>query len=494
VNFISYHLKKKAIIIGAGPGGIAIAIRLAVKGYEVKLFESSEGPGGKLNSFKLGAYRFDFGPSLFTMPELVLELFRLAGKNPGDYFRYKPIQLACRYFFEDGTQIDAFTNKDKFSSEIQSKLDVDKARVNRYIEHSIWIYKIIAPVFLEKTLHKVSAFLSWKTLRAALLSPGMDIFTTMDKANRRRLKHPKLVQIFNRMATYNGSSPYLAPGILNIISGLEHGTGVYFPDGGMYSITTSLVKLAEELGVQFRYSEKVNKILYENGKVTGIETSQGSYPSDIVVSNADIYPTYKNLLPGLKSPEKILNQERSSSALVFYWGIKKSFAQLDQHSIFFSADYREEFEFLFEKQGISADPTIYVNITSKGNPTDAPAGHENWFVMINAPADEGQDWEKIISSTRNNTILKLSRLLKTDISELITEERILDPRGIEALTSSHKGSIYGNSSNSRFAAFLRHPNFSGSLNGLYFVGGSVHPGGGIPLVLQSAKICAGLIP
>ena len=486
-------MNKKVIIIGAGLGGIAVSIRLALKGHKVQVFEASEGPGGKLNNFMPGNYRFDLGPSLFTMPASVLELFHEAGKNPDDYFRYIPVPIACKYFFEDGTHINAYTNREQFMNEINTTLGVDGERVNRYLNHSDWLYKMLSPVFLDKSLHKLSSYFSWETLRAAVSAHKMDIFTSMDKANTRRLRHPKLVQMFNRMATYNGSSPYKAPGILNIISSLEHGTGVFFPAGGMYSITSSLVNLAEELGVEFRYNEKVTEILVRKKKTVGVRTNAGNYESDSVVSNMDVVPTYRQLLQGIKSPEKILNEERSSSALVFYWGISKTFPQLDLHNIFFSEDYPKEFSYLFEKLDISDDPTVYVNISSKYNPLDAPTGHENWFVMINAPHEAGQNWDLITARTRAKVIEKLNRMLKTDIQELITEEYILNPVEIERLTSSYQGSLYGTSSNSKFAAFLRHPNFTNRIKGLYFVGGSVHPGGGIPLVLKSAKICARLI-
>jgi len=486
-------MDKSAIVIGAGLGGIAVSVRLAMQGYKVRVFEASGGPGGKLSNFKLGNYRFDLGPSLFTMPENVLELFRDAGKKPEDYFSYDPVPVACRYFFEDGIVINAFTNRKDFNSEIKLKLGEDERHINEYLNHSIWLYKTVAPVFLDRSLHKLKSYLNAETLKAFLNSHKMGIFTTMNRLNKRKLRHPKLVQMFNRMATYNGSNPYKVPGILTIISSLEHGTGVFYPKGGMYSITTGIVKLAEDMGVEFRYNEKVTGIIYQNNKVTGIKSGNGTYESEIVVSNMDIVPTYRNLLPGIKSPEKTLKQERSSSALVFYWGIRESFPQLDLHNIFFSKDYPKEFSFLFDKLDITDDPTIYVNISSKMDKNDAPEGHENWFVMINAPHEAGQDWDIIITRTREAVVKKLSKALNTDVAGLIAEEYVLDPRGIEKLTSSYQGSLYGTSSNSKFAAFLRHPNFTSKLKGLYFVGGSVHPGGGIPLVLKSAKICAGLI-
>jgi len=208
----------------------------------------------------------------------------------------------------------------------------------------------------------------------------------------------------------------------------------------------------------------------------------------------DIYPTYKRLLPQLKPPKRTLSQERSSSAIIFYWGIENSFDALDLHNIFFSDDYQKEFEAIFEHQTVCDDPTIYINITSKDVPSDAPEGCENWFVMINTPADHGQDWDIMVNKLREVVISRLSKELGTPIEPLIACEEVLTPPLIQEKTQSHLGALYGASSNSSMAAFLRHPNFSNRIKNLYFCGGSVHPGGGIPLCLLSAKIVDELIP
>jgi len=299
-----------------------------------------------------------------------------------------------------------------------------------------------------------------------------------------------MVQFFDRYATYNGSNPYQAPATLNVIPHLEQHFGAYFPEGGMYRITASLVELAESLGVKFNYNQPVQQIVVAGKRATAIQVNGKLLKADVVVSNMDVWFTYRKLLqqhPEL-FPEKILNQERSSSALIFYWGIKRQFPELDLHNIFFSADYESEFNSIWKEKIINADPTVYLNISSKYKPDDAPAGHENWFVMINVPANTGQDWDKLISEARKNIIRKLSQQLGQDIGSLITCESILDPRSIEGRTSSYQGALYGTSSNSRFAAFLRHANRSSKVRNLYFCGGSVHPGGGIPLALLSAKI------
>ena len=313
----------------------------------------------------------------------------------------------------------------------------------------------------------------------------------MHSANFKALKNEKMTQLFDRYATYNGSNPYVAPSILNIIPHLEFNKGAYFPKNGMYSIANSLFELAQSLGVRFHLSTKVTKILVKDKKTIGVEINGEKVMSDYVVSNLDVYFVYDTLLKEYKKPMKILKQERSTSALIFYWGMNKSFENLDLHNLFFSDDYKAEFNALQDGKDIYYDPTVYVNITSKKNKSDAPEGCENWFVMINVPANKGQDWDSLIAKARINILQKLSKELQTNIESLILTEEILEPRTIESKTASYQGSLYGTASNNKMAAFFRHSNFSNDIKGLYFCGGSVHPGGGIPLALSSAKIIDG---
>ena len=478
----------KVIVIGAGIAGIASAIRQAVKGHEVAVYEANAYPGGKLSEFRSGDFRFDAGPSLFTMPQYVDELFSLAGKNPKDAFTYEKLETVCRYFYEDGTRINAWANRDKLAEEIALKTKDPASSVHQFLDYSAQIYAITHSIFLEKSLHRLRSFLNWKTFKAVFRFPKIDPFRSMNTANTDFFTDDKTIRFFNRYATYNGSNPYKAPATLNVIPHLEQHFGAYFPKGGMAAITQILVKLAENLGVKFNYQARVEEILVEDKKVKGIRLNGEIIPADRVISNMDIWFTYRQLLKNEVAPKRILNQERSSSALIFYWGIKAEFPELDLHNIFFSEDYKKEFAAIWEQQSIDVDPTIYVNISAKYQSGDAPKGAENWFVMINVPANTGQNWDELIAAARKNVIDKLSRMLNRDIAQLIVTEELLDPRSIEQKTASYQGSLYGTSSNNQFAAFLRHANFSSKIKGLYFVGGSVHPGGGIPLALLSAKI------
>ncbi len=483
----------KAIIIGAGIAGIAAAIRLVHKGLDVEVFEASESAGGKIKEFEQDGFRFDAGPSLFTMPQYVEELFLLVGKNPSDYFEYEQLSETCRYFWPDGTHLTGWADETKFAKEVELKTNATAKQVHAFLAKSRQIYSITNHVFLEKSLHKIKTYLSFKTFKSILRLPEIDAFRTMAKANEAFFTDKKMVQFANRYATYNGSNPYKAPATLNVIPHLEQHFGAYFPKKGMYNITEVLVKLAEELGVTFRYHCPVEEIVVKHGKIAGVKENNSLHRADVVISNMDVYFTYQKLLRKEHQPKKILAQERSSSALIFYWGINRSFEQLGLHNIFFSEDYEKEFNTIFEKKSIDPDPTVYINITSKHKADDAPNGCENWFTMINVPNNVGQDWDTLITEARNDIIEKLSKSLNTDLTKLIISETVLDPRTIESRTSSYQGSLYGTSSNNQFAAFLRHPNFSSSIKDLYFVGGSVHPGGGIPLALLSAKIVSDLV-
>ncbi|TDO26672.1 1-hydroxycarotenoid 3,4-desaturase CrtD [Sediminibacterium goheungense] len=486
--------KPSAVIIGAGVAGLAASVRLAIQGFDVKVFEQSDKPGGKLGYFETQGYHFDTGPSLFTQPDNIEELFALANEPIESYFSYRKMPDSCTYFYEDGTVVRASADIEKFAATIEQQTGEPAENIKRYLSASGKLYENVANIFLNHSLHKRSVL--WKSPIAKALKTvrPSHIFKSLHRLNSSGFREKKVVQLFNRYATYNGSNPYKAPGMLSLIPHLEHNEGTFYPEGGMISITHALFSLAQKKGVQFFFNQPVERIIRYNNQAKGVVVDGKNIEASIVISNVDAYFTYMRLLNDQEKARKILKQERSSSALIFYWGIKKEFAELGLHNIFFSEDYEKEFDHIFRLKKVYADPTVYVNITSKCEPgKQAPVGKENWFVMINVPANIGQHWDDLKTRCRVLIIEKLNRMLKTDLSSLIETENILDPVLIETATGSYQGSLYGTSSNSRMAAFMRHPNFSRDIEGLYFVGGSVHPGGGIPLCLKSAKIMSELV-
>ena len=479
-------------IIGSGVSGICAAIRLRSKGFDVAVYEKNKMPGGKLNTFKLDGFRFDAGPSLFTMPQLVDELFELNNLNPRDYFKYKKKKIHCKYFWDDKTKFTAYSNRKKFLKEVKNKFKVEESTVNNYLKKAKIKYDLTEKIFLKKSLHKLSSFLNIETIKALFNLNIFQINKTLNEVNSDELKNKYLIQIFNRYATYNGSSPYKTPGMMTLIQHLENHFGTFVPEGGMYEITNTLFNLAKQIGVKFYFECNVDEIILEKKAAKKIKVNNNLIESDIIISNVDINFTYKNLLKQ-KFNHRSLKNESSSSALIFYWGIKGTYDKLDLHNIFFSSNYKEEFDSIFEKKQIFDDPTVYVNISCKDISSDAPKGSENWFVMINSPYNINQNWDRQIQISRKKIINKLEKILGIEIGKNIIKEKVYSPIDLESKTNSFNGSLYGSSSNNIMSSFMRHPNFTKRIKNLFFCGGSVHPGGGIPLAILSSKIVSDLI-
>jgi len=483
----------KIAVIGSGIGGLAAACRLASKGHEVTVFEKNASPGGKIGEINMEGYRFDTGPSLFTLPELVEELYSAAGETVPSTFGYKKLEVLCKYFYNSGENLIAWSDQQKFTDECVEKLGEDPSNITKYFKSVSSIYKITSDIFLFNSLHKVKNFLKFSVLKSFLQVFKIRFYKTMHDANSNNFESPLLVQLFDRYATYNGSNPYQAPATLNVIAHLENNLGTYFPENGMYTIVQHIYELALKKGVRFNFNSLVTSIDIKNKKAIGISVGDTAYAFDKIVSDSDINYVMNNLM-NHPLKKRFNRLEPSSSALVFYWGVDKEFPELDVHNILFSGDYKEEFRSLFQKKTIYTDPTIYIFVSSKMVKTDAPKNCENWFVMVNAPSNSKQDWDELIRTTKQNIVAKINKSLKINIEDHIEHEKIASPITIARNTLSKGGALYGNSSNSMFSAFLRHPNFLKSVKNLYFVGGSVHPGGGIPLCLASAKIVANEIP
>jgi phytoene desaturase len=485
--------KKKAIIVGAGIAGIATAIRLANVGIEAEIIEASDKPGGKLAEIRQDGFRFDMGPSLFTLPELTDEITALAAEGFISDFAYEKLPVVTKYFWQDGTTVNAYAQPEKLAEELEKKIKLPEQKTKAFLQNSRKIYELTSDVFLTRSLHNWETYFSKAAFKGYFSVRTVNPFGNMHRFNENFFKNAKAVQLFDRFATYNGSNPFEAPATLNVIPHLEHNLGAFFPKAGMRSIIEHFIKVAESLNVKISTGERVIEIEHDKKRIKGVKTDKRTLPADIVVCNADMRFAYKHLIKHVSPPHRVINAPKSSSALIFYWAMKGNYPQFDLHNIFFSEDYAREFDCMFREKNISDDPTVYLFISSKFCAADAPEGCENWFVMVNAPENTGQDWDDIILRTRKSIEAKLQKFTGVNLEENRIFEHILDPRGIEARTSSSGGSLYGNSSNNVFAAFLRHPNYSSKLKGLYFAGGSVHPGGGIPLCLLSAKITSEMI-
>lgn len=479
-------------IIGSGIGGLAVGLRLAAKGYAVDIFEKSDKLGGKISQITKNDFRFDAGPSLFTLPELVDDLLNLSGKLNEKHFKYVSLDIICRYFFSNGVKIDAYQDTERFAREIEEKTGVAAKKVSHYLLQSEKIYDLTKDIFIFNDLKNLRNLMNFKTLSSLVQSWKLEPFRTLHETNQHSFGHPDVVQLFDRYATYNGSNPYKAPATLKVIPHLEHNIGAFFPEKGMYNIVETIREKAIQLGVKFHLSEEVKKIKIDKNKIVGLQSEKKSYAFDNVIADVDVF-TFNRLMDRKTIPMKDKYQ-LSSSAIIFYWGMNIKSEKLLLHNILFSANYEQEFKHIFELKSITDDPTVYIFISSKMVKGDAPENCENWFVMINAPENVGQDWQKFMSQARMRILKKIQQSLGIDVEKHLLFEQFANPETIEKDTGSFHGSLYGLSSNNIWAAFRRHPNYLKSIKGLYFVGGSVHPGGGIPLCLASAQIVSRIFP
>ncbi len=487
----------KISVIGAGLGGLSTAAILAAQGHTVDLFEQNETPGGKMQEVSADGFRFDTGPSLLTMPFLLEQVFELCGKPVGNYVEWLPVEPVCRYQFPDGAVFHNYQDPERNRSELMRIAPEDVEAWDRFLEYSADLYRRTAETFLFNPLQGVRD-LQIRDLPDFL---RIDAFTTVSKRVDDYFSSKRLRQLFKRFSTYNGSSPYQAPATLNVIPFVELRLGGYYVKGGMYNLARALVRLAEDCGVRVHTGVPVDMIVPDPGhrrKISGLMINGTLYEADAVVANSDATDTYLNLLPentlSRLKRARIARIEPSCSGFVVLLGINRVYQQLEHHNIFFSEDYEEEFRTIFELREPPQDPTVYITNTSVTDSVDAPPECSNLFLLVNAPyTAAGQLWHEWRETYTDHIIHTMEARGLEGLRDAIVYQRVITPPDFERLYGSNHGSIYGTSSNNRNAAFVRPRNKSPWFDNLYLCGGSTHPGGGIPLVLQSAMNVGSLI-
>jgi phytoene desaturase len=447
-----------------------------------------------MNHYAADGFYWDSGPSVITMRHVFEDLFAAAGRCLNDYVTLEAVEPLTRYFYHDGTVLDATRD---LSRMVQQIAEVDERDVEGYLAYLAFaarVHRITGPVFI---------YGEPPTPRSFTQVPLPDYFRvgaleTLDRAIRRHVRSPHLRQLLGRFATYVGASPYQAPATLSVIAHVELAGGVWYPRGGIYALAAGLARLARELGVSIHTSCCVESILVEDGRARGVVLGNGEeVRARAVVANVDVTTTYRKLLPPSIAParrmRKLAQSETSCSGFVLLLGVEGESENLAHHNIFFSRDYRREFDDIFQRGVPPDDPTLYVNITAKSDPDHAPPGCENWFVLVNAPPTESNfDWTHCANDYRERILHTLAGF-GLDVRARIRSERMLTPVDIARISGAWRGALYGISSNQPLNAFRRPHNRCPDLRGLYFVGGTTHPGGGVPMVALSGKVAANLI-
>ena len=490
----------KVIVIGAGIGGMSAAARLAKAGHDVTVFEGSNRTGGKCRTKWIGNYAFDTGPSLLTLPAVYRDLFLKTGKRIEHILKIDPVDPAFEYNFADKTKI-TFPNLslkgtcDSIESVLGKEAGNQWHNLMQRAEH---MWDVSRGPFVESELKSISSLIAKKGFLGNLkvIAP----LTSLRKLTGKYTKNPYLSKIIDRYATYSGSDPRKVPAVLLTIAFVESSFGAWHIKGGIGQLSTAIENRCRELGVKFELNTSVTRITTENSAASGVEVNGKFYPADFVVANADGDLVYNKLLDGkIKeiSPErkKLAKATKSLAGFSLLLGLDNSkisgpAPKMPHHSIYFPEDYDAEFDDIFVKKIPVNDPTIYICAPTdsdmvKGNNLEA------WSVLINAPRHEpgtGWDWNNDATFYATKIIAKLDEL-GLRVSERLDVMEFQTPADLEQEVSAPGGSIYGTSSNGARSAFLRASNTS-PLKNLYCVGGSTHPGGGLPLVGISAEIVA----
>ena len=478
--------RASVIVVGAGVGGLAAAVRLAARGHRVTVLEKLERPGGKLNLIEDAGYRFDTGPSLVTLPWVFEDLFRAAGSRLEDHLELRRLEPVCRYFYADGSGFDASADLPTMMRNLEAFSPGAGEDFMAFYGHAARAWRGARKPVLESSINSPLDFVKdgvpWTDLGALIPWP------TLHGLARRYFKDERLHQFVGRYATYTGSSPYRAPGTLSSVLYSEFAFGAWYIMGGLYRLAEALAGLAEALGVRFEYGAAVTGITRTGDRASGV-TLEGSreLQADAVVCNADAAHLYSQLLPAALDPRRG-QPEPSLSGFVMLLGVAGQTPGLEHHNILFSDDYPLEFQRIFASQVGAENPTIYACVSSKTDPSQAPPDGENWFVLVNAPPTGRVDWPR---EAANYAALILERLARRgfDLRDRIRVQHLLTPADLETRYNTWRGGIYGSSSNTVSAAFMRPKNRS-PVKGLYLASGSAHPGGGLPLVALSGKLAA----
>lgn len=491
---------RKVIIIGAGMGGMSAAARLARAGLSVEIYEASSRTGGKCQTEWIGDYAFDTGPSLLTLPAVYRDLFKKTGKRLELVKEIEPVDPAFVYHFADGTSLDfANLSLPKICNEIDRVLGKKAGdEFHALMQRAEAMWDVSRGPFIESELESIPKLVRRKGFLKdlKLISP----FQTLDSITHEFTDNPYLQKIIHRYATYTGSDPRKAPAVLLTIAFVEITFGAWHVRGGIGTLAEALRDRCLELGVQIHLNTPVEKILTDESGATGILVNGSEFKADYIISNADSELTFNALLSkserrAERERKKLQRAEKSLSGFSLLLGLDNSkfdglLPVMKHHNVYFPQDYDREFDQVFDLNQPVDDPTIYICAPQDSSMVKGE-NKEAWFVLVNAPRHdpkEGWDWSKDPESYAKKIIEKLDSL-GLRVSERLDLMEFRTPEDLEHLTGAPGGSIYGTSSNGKRAAFLRAKNRS-DIPHLYSVGGSAHPGGGLPLVGISGELVA----
>jgi phytoene desaturase len=482
---------RTAVIIGAGIGGITTAVYLAKNGYSVSVYEKNLAPGGRCGQIIRDGHRFDLGATMLMMPGIYHEVFDSLGVRLEEGSDIVPMENLYRIFFGNGTILDFTADKERMKPQLERIEPGSYKKSEKYITKGYKIYRLGIDRLIGRNFYNIFQMVNLKNIPLLF---RIRAFTPHFKYARRFFTHEHLLMAYTFQNIYVGQSPFDAPALFSMVPAAEITEGSFFPSrGGMFRIVEKMLAAAEENGVQFHYGNPVKQIIVSGNKTTGIILQNSNeIKADIIISNADLPYAYRNLLPDKRKSIHLDKLKYSCSAICFHWGLDKVYPQLDHHNVFLSDGFRESLDSIFRDKSVGDNPSFYIHAPARTDPTAAPFEHDTISVAVavgHIDKNFRQVWEEIRKNTRLAVINRLKRHGLEDIESHIKFEICFLPEDWENACNISRGSVFGSLGHNIFQmGYFRPHNRHDKYKNLYFVGGSTHPGNGIPNVLLSAKL------
>jgi phytoene desaturase len=482
--------QKKAVIIGAGVGGLATANYLAQNGYAVEIYEKNCKPGGRCGQLIQEGHRFDLGATILLMPSLYKQVLSELGVDLEKDLETTSLEPVYKLFFSDGSDFHFTRKHEQMKAQLDSIEPGSYPKYQEYVNEGYEYFKLSMNDLLGKNFDHLFQFVNFKSMRLLLKLKTYLYHTDYIK---RFFKDPHLQMAFSFQNIYVGQNPYEAPAFFSMLPGAEIAEGALFPKGGMHRVVETLLDLARKNGVEVFCKKPVEKILVAGKKTEGIMLEDGTIvPADLVIANADLPYVYNKLLPESRKSKQLKKKKYSCSAIVFHWGIDKVYNELEHHSVFLNDPYKEGLDKIFRDKSLSENPSFYVHAPVRSDKSAAPENHDSLSVIVpvaHLDPKNNQDWGKIKQRAREGVIRRLEEAGLYDIEEHIKFEICYLPKTWESSCNVTRGSVFGSLSHSIFQmGYFRPHNQHKKYKNLYFAGGSTHPGNGVPLVLFGAKL------
>ena len=487
-------MSRHALIIGAGPGGLTAAILLAKAGLKVTVLERAAHVGGRTSCFQANGFRFDYGPTFFHYPQVLESILQSVGYNLWRELDLVKLDPQYRLVFGSGGDMLSTPDTERMEREIARVCPNDAPHMRRFLEDNRHKLSKFKP-FLE------ASFDSWRsTIRPGLLQllPTLKPWRTLDAELRRYFSDERVRLAFSFQSKYLGMSPFECPGLFTILSFLEYEYGVYHPIGGCGSVTTALARIARQMGVEIRLNEPVQRISFQGRKATGAHTSEGEYKADAVVINADFARAMTRMVPDQLrrkwTDSKLAKKRMSCSAYMMYLGVRGSYPDFAHHTIYVAKDYRKNMQDIAQGHVLSEDPSIYVQNACVTDRSLAPPDKSTVYVLVPVTHQHPSvDWQQDAPGFRKVVLKKLESIGLHGLESRIEYERILTPDDWDTGFEVARGSVFGLAHNWSQMLHMRPRNRFDELDSVYLVGGSTHPGSGLPVIFESARISSRLL-